>query len=704
MRKIIEIFKNDVKNLIKSKIAVIIILGICFIPGIYAWLNIISNWGPYDNTGNLPIAIVNKDEGTTILGENVNIGKEMEESLKSNTAMKWIFTDEDNARLNVDNSKYYGAIVIPQDFSKNISTIIENDTLKKPTFDFYVNNKKNPIAPIIVNKAVGTIQNSVNQSFVNTVIYKTMSKVENIDVITKSNQTTEDLIEKLSDAKLRIEELRFILKTADSATTTTSKSLSAIRKLLPTLSDVTSTTKEGINDMKNAAKSFEETYDNIEKDVSLIIDDAETVISESLDVINQTNSSNITEKFNNTSEKLDKLLVVLKRLNSILSSINNVADLSGLQNIENKVSEHITKIEEIQNLLANVTDGVNNLENIKGKINELNDNILSLKTEYQNTVKNDLSNLYTGASSAINNAADVIINFNVSLDNVDSSMQYMINALENGGQLTENIDVVLVNFEKDIDKIIDVVKEAKKSEIYENVVNILNNNPQDVADFLSTPVDTNEIDIYKIDTYGSKMAPFYSILACWVGCTILTAIVKINLKETEITKNAKHYQKFFGRFMLFGLLALIQGLVIGIGDLFLQVQTVNSALFLITLMLSSVVFVLIIYSLAVAFGKVGQALSIVIMVLQVAGSGGTFPIELVPRPFQILQPYMPFYPAMGATRETIGGFYENDYMIYILILLCHIIIPLILGLVISKHTNNVKKKMEKELHETDVIE
>lgn len=704
MGKIIEIFKNDVKNLTKSTIAVIIILGICFIPGIYAWLNIISNWGPYDNTGNLPIAIVNKDEGTTILGENINIGKEMEETLKSNNAMKWIFTDEDNAKLNVDNSKYYGAIVIPQDFSKSITTIIENDTLKKPTFDFYVNNKKNPIAPIIVNKAVGTIQNSVNQSFVNTVIYKTVSKVENMDIITKSNQTTDDLITKLCDAKLRIEELRLILKTADSATTTTSKSLSAIRKILPTLSDVTSTTKEGINDMKNAAKSFEETYDNIEKDVSLIIDDAETIIAETLDVINQTNSSNITEKFNSTSEKLDKVLVVLKRLNSILSSINNVADLSGLQNIENKVSEHITKIEAIQNLLANTTDGLNNLENIKGKINELNDNIISLKTEYQNTVKEDLSNLYTSASNAVNNAADVIINFNVSLDNVDAAMQYMINALENGGELTENIDLILVNFEKDIDKIIDVVKEAKKSEIYENVINILNNNPQDVADFLSNPVDTNEIDIYKIETYGSKMAPFYSILACWVGSTILTAIVKINLKETEITKNAKHYQKFFGRFMLFGTLALLQGLVIGIGDLFLQVQTVNSALFLITLMLSSVVFVLIIYSLAVTFGKVGQALSIVIMVLQVAGSGGTFPIELVPRLFQVLQPYMPFYPAMGAARETIGGFYENDYMIYILILLCHTIIPLILGLVVSKHTNNIKKKMEKELHETDVIE
>ena len=213
MNKILEIFVNDLKSVAKSKMAIIIILGITIIPGIYAWLNIDSNWGPYDNTGNLPIAVVNKDEGTTILGENVNIGNEMEESLKSNTAMKWIFTDEEDAKINVDKGSYYGAIIIPQDFSKCISTIMEKDELKKPVFDFYINDKKNPIAPIIVNKAVGTIQNSVNQSFVNTVIYKTVSKVEDLDIVNKTDITADDLVVKLREAKVKINELKTMIYT-----------------------------------------------------------------------------------------------------------------------------------------------------------------------------------------------------------------------------------------------------------------------------------------------------------------------------------------------------------------------------------------------------------------------------------------------------------------------------------------------------------
>ena len=199
------------------------------------------------------------------------------------------------------------------------------------------------------------------------------------------------------------------------------------------------------------------------------------------------------------------------------------------------------------------------------------------------------------------------------------------------------------------------------------------------------------------------MAPFYSILACWVGCTILTAILKVNVEESEATRGAKNYQKFFGRYILFGLLAMMQGLVIGLGDIVLNVQTANPLLFLITLMLASLIFVLIIYALAFSMGKVGQALAIVIMVLQVAGSGGTFPIELLPRPFQVLQPFMPFYPAMNAARETIGGFYDADYLKYIFMLLCHSVIPILLGLVFTKFTAELKPKFEGELEETGVI-
>ena len=600
MKTIFEIFKNDIKNLLKSKVAIFIILGIIFIPGIYAWLNIDSNWDPYDNTGNIPIAVVNQDTGATILGEDLNIGEEITNKLEQNNAMAWTFTDEATATEGVDQGTYYGAIVIPENFSQNLTTIISDENLTKPTFDFYVNNKKNPIAPIIVNKAMGAIQDSANQAFTNTLIYKITDAAKQIGIIDKGEDTTSSLIAKLSEAKVKIGQFRNIIKTTSLAVNATSQSLSSLESIYPILENFNQTTQNNLDHLQN-----------------------------NLDLIHDA-----TELFNS------KELIV-------------------------QLSEHITALQKIQNLLEK---------------------------------------LYQKSTNTITNTENIVSNLDSSLNSLELSMQYAVDALQSIDQLGSSLDITLANFQTDLDNTISAINSIKESEVLQDVINLLHNDPSVVADFLSNPIASNEIDVYPITNYGSKMAPFYSILACWVGCTVLATIIKIDIKKSKITQKAKNYQKFLGRFMLFGSLAILQGLVIGVGDLILQVQTVNLPLFLFTLMLSSLTFSLIIYSLAAVFGKIGQAIAIIIMVLQVAGSGGTFPIELLPRFFQVLQPFMPFYPSVNAVRETIGGFYQNDYSTYLLMLLCHLAVALAFGLIFSKYTSSTKNKFQKKLHTTNLID
>ncbi len=627
MKNILKIFTDDLKRLVKNKIAMGIAIGAVVIPGIYAWLNIDSNWDPYGNTGNIPIAVVNKDNGTTIVGEKINLGEEIEKALGENSDMKWVFTDESDAIKNVESGNYYGAVIIPEDFSGGLSTIVSGSEIKKPTFDFYVNNKKNPIAPIIVNKAVSAIQESVNQSFINTIVYKTVSTVENLNLPTKGSNTADSLITKLNEAKSRTGQLRNILNTTGIAADTTGKSLSALRSTIPALKSAGNNVSQDLGDLKSTVKSFNDTYSGIETELTSALDKTETVI---------------------------------KDISALLDPSDPLAQ---------QLAKQLKQIEDVKRHLADT--------------------------------KANLNNLYQRSSKSIDSATSTLLNLNSSLDSADLSMKYMIDALSSGKQLTTGLDAVLGDFQTDIDQIIATVKEAEKSELYHNLVNLLQNDPEDVADFFSTPVEAKSIEVYPISNYGSEMAPFFSVLACWVGCTILVALFKIDIKEPP--KNAKNYQKFFGRFMLIGSIAALQGLIIGIGDLILQIQTVNWPLFLLTLMLSSAVFMLIIYALTVVFGKIGQALSIILLVIQVAGSGGTYPIELLPRFFQVLQPFMPFYPSMNAARETIGGFYQNNYLIYLIMLLCHIIIPLFLGLVFSRYTADVRRKVQLKLHKTDLI-
>lgn len=697
MKKIIEIFKTDMKKVWKRKIAVIILIGLLFIPGIYAWLNIDSNWNPYGNTGNLPIAVVNKDQGLTILNEDINMGSLLVDSLKSNTAMKWIFTDEEDAKTNVDKGKYYGVIILPEDFTSKIATLFDGTEIVKPQFDFYVNQKKNPIAPIIVNKAIGTIENNLDQAFVNAIVYKVMDTAEDANVVAEGTATTTDVITKLKNTNKSIEQLRATLNTISLASDSAGNALNAVKDLLPTVSNISTTSSKNISNMKDIIKSFNGVYTDVNNNIGLIIDAAATISS---NVNNVIQSGKIKENKEYLLNALNSLSSVLSQLNSIIDSLNGTqgVTLDKLKELTQQALDDVNKMIEDLNKMDE-----SSLADLKAKSAELNQKIQNIKTQYNNTVKLALNKAFSNASTSMSNIANTISTLDTALGKSDTALASTIKALDSTGKLTTNIDTVLVSLEDDINKIISKLGGATQSELYLKILNLLENKPNDVADFISTPIATNEIDLYEINSYGSKMAPFYTVLASWVGCTLLVSIVKTDIKKDKKLGEIKPYQAFFGRFMTFGILAILQGLVIGVGDIIMGVQVVNYPLFLLTIMLTSLVFMLIVYSLTISFGKVGEATAVVIMVLQVAGSGGTFPIELLPGFFQKLQPIMPFYPAMNALRETIGGFYGNNYIMYIGALLLHTIIPLLIGLVFRRPIIKFKQELSEKLEETDLI-
>ncbi|MBQ9298247.1 MAG: YhgE/Pip domain-containing protein [Clostridia bacterium] len=703
MKGILKVFTNDVKNISKRSIAVIIMIGLLIIPGIYAWLNIDSNWNPYDNTGNLPIAIVNKDTGVVLFDKEINMGKSLVENLEKNKAMKWIFTDEETAKKNVDESVYYGEIVIPEDFSSRLSTIFGSEEIKKPQFDFYVNQKKNPIAPIIVNKAVATVQSTLNQTFANTIIYTIVNTAEDLDIVTKRIKTTDELIGKLSEAKENISQIRAIFKTLALASDSTNKSLKAVKDLLPTVSSITGMSKTEISNIKSTIKSVGQTRDNVNNNLSKILETIESLVKESRELVNNDDKEIISENLEKLLSKMEDIKTKLVAFQENIEEINQTINLTQIEKLREKITEMINKVEDVQKLIESGKDKLENIDNIKTKMQELQNNVEELEKIYSESVKADLDKSYSDATKSMTDITGVVSNLDSSLGKTNSALGSMMSALNNTKELTDNVDIVLLGLQADIDRIINTLNEGKTGDIYEKIASLLENTPKQVADFLTSPVETNEIDVYEINSYGSKMAPFYTVLACWVGCTLLVSILKTDLKESEEAKNLKNYQKFFGRFMIFGIVAALQGLIIGIGDIILKIQVVNYPLFLLTAMLTSVVFMLFVYSLTISFGNVGKAISIVVMVLQVAGSGGTFPIELLPRFFQVIQPFMPFYPAMSAFRETIGGFYGNTYIMSILGLLSHTIIPLLLGLVFRRNIIHLKQKVNEELEKTEII-
>lgn len=127
MRNIFKIFFADVKRISTNVVAVVVILGLCILPSLYAWFNILSNWDPYgpSATRNLKIAVASDDEGVTILGNSVNVGSSVISALESNTTMGWVFTDTtDEAIDGVYDGSYYAALIIPENFTEDMISFL----------------------------------------------------------------------------------------------------------------------------------------------------------------------------------------------------------------------------------------------------------------------------------------------------------------------------------------------------------------------------------------------------------------------------------------------------------------------------------------------------------------------------------------------------------------------------------------------------
>lgn len=236
----------------------------------------------------------------------------------------------------------------------------------------------------------------------------------------------------------------------------------------------------------------------------------------------------------------------------------------------------------------------------------------------------------------------------------------------------------------------------KDSELLQQMVDVLENEPEKIGTFFSTPVNLQKERVYPIKNYGSQMAPFYTVLSIWVGALILVAIIHTKVHPIKGVENMKYYQEYFGRYAVFFIVGQLQTLICVLGDVFfLNIQCRHLFLFWCASALASFVFTLLIYSLTYAFGNVGEALAVVIMVIQVAGAGGTFPKEVLPDIYQQIYTFLPFPYAMDALKEAIGGIYENAFLESLGKLAVFLVVSLVIGLVFSIPFRKLNAKIEK---------
>ena len=506
------------------------------------------------------------------------------------------------------------------------------------------------------------------------------------------------------------------------------------------LKELKTESADGKQVLENSKKTFTDmktTISSATESVGKALKAGQKVYSEMSLLLDQT----VEDGINGSEDTADTLVKAAKTVDKNIKSFTTLRDHlirlsekhpetdSSIGPMIEKINRSIEKQEELRDDLTDTaasmkkstTSLISDKKALDALVKENQKRLQQISKEYEKDVKGTLQNLadsigetskdITGLTKQINASAKGVYTLT---DTAGSDLSEIQTCLDDSGKL-------LRKSANKIKKITDKLTKAKDNGDYADLEHMIYDNKSGVSAFLSAPVELNTKKIYPIDNYGSSMAPFYSTLSIWIGGIVLVAMLKVTVSEESIKKmglkNVRIHEIYLGRWIIFLILGLLQSTLIALGDLYyLGIQCAHTFLFLfgcwfssivyVTIsytLISSLVFTNIIYTLTVSFGDIGKAGSVVLLVMQVAGTGGTFPIECAPKFFRAVYPLLPFTHSMAALREAVGGCYGNDYWMDLAKLGIFLVIALFVGLVLRKPIIRMNEAFTEQLEETKII-
>lgn len=719
MKNALLVFKRDVKSIIRNPVAIIIVLGICIIPSLYAWVNIKACWDTYKNTSTIPIAVVNNDKGSVLNDKEINVGNDVVEELKNNNEIGWEFVSEKEADLGLVDGTYYAMIQIPEDFSQDLTSIVSVN-IKKPEIIYKVQTKSNPVAVKIAGAAKTSLIDQVTSNFIKAV-NETIFSVAN-DIGEKADENKDKII-KLKDSIILLDENMDLLLSALDGTNNLSININdfllEIENIVP---ELTSGLEAAVNinnetaiSADNSRNILNNTIDNLGFNLESIKDTNERIQMQ-LEALQNSSDNNLVSDIKSTLNDINKTIKTmnesvtstisfLEKVNSIIQNVEVSNLIVSLQNLQSKLESVQDKIQTLQNDISSTSNDLSiTLSSLSERFADINNNIISVIQKYNSNVKEELNNMFNNLIATIDDANYLINQSKGLASEIDEFINIASEGSELTAEMTKKLSESLNEFKEPIYLLSEKLKLVDNNDLI-NIVSILQSNPSFMGEFISEPFDIVDEAIYEIPNYGSAMAPVYTVLSLWVGGLMLTAILKTEVTDFEGSEKLTLRQKYFGKMITFVVLALIQGLVVSVGNkLILNIYTVNTTLMILFALATSFTFSIIIYTLVATFGNVGKALSIIFMIVQLAGSGGTYPIQVDPLIFRILQPFFPFTYSLGGFREAIAGPLASSVIIDFVVLGAIAILFILFGYYLKEPLYPIVSKFESKFKESGIAE
>ena len=681
-----------------------------FVPALYAWFNIVGFWDPYSQTSHIRVAVANEDEGATKdqIG-TVNVGAMLETQLKSNDQLGWHFVSADEARAEVERGDSYAAFVIPASFSRDLTGIVDG-TYVKPNIQYYVNEKNNAVAPKITGSGATALDRQINSAFVSTVAKVLSEKASEagISIADKADQKRSDVSASVSEASAKLGSASQTLDGMGDKIDAAKASVASARTTLSELDSAASELSTSLDQADQLASDSRTSLATFSSQMGGALDGLSSNAASALAGVSA-NAGTLDGAVQGASGHVGGLLTEGTSINDSVAGVLTELNALGIGNLPAAG----TALTDLTNQNAALSTALSNLTTLNSDLSATSTSIsdaLTSASDASAAVSTSVTNARSGVSAQLPAISSALDDFSSASSSMRASLDTLRNQRDQVSGLLDQLDSLLdgaktatqmsstnvAAIKTDLDSVATDISSLSSSNTLRDLADSLGVNAESIASFMASPTQIETKAVYPVAAYGSAMAPLFTNLALWIGAFSLVLLLKLDVDEEGIGPTSSA-AKYMGRWMLLAFFGVIQALVVSIGDLVIGVQTVSRLGFVGTSIAISLVFISIVYMLSTCFQHIGKGLCVIIMVMQIPGSAGLYPIEMLPSFFRFLHPLFPFTYGINALREIVAGFYGHTYLSCVAVLGAEALVAFAIGLALRPFLVNLNAMITRDL-------
>ncbi|AJG97511.1 phage infection protein [Clostridium beijerinckii] len=761
MKNIFRIYKRDINKIRTNWVARLMIMVMIIIPSMYSLINIKASWDPYSNTAGIKIAIINEDKGTVFKDKNINLGEDLVDKLKENDKLGWVFTDKENGEQGLLLEKYYATIEIPENFSEDITTLLEKN-INKPKLIYTVNEKKNAIAPKMTDSGIKTVKNELDENAIKTVsgILFRICNERGVD-IQDNRPKLRKIVDNIYELDDNVSEIETLLDDASNGTVNLKNVLTKTNDMLPTISNAIDSSSDFLNNSKSVLDDTQGKLSDISPTVKQDLIKSENVLDNSsvelknLDenvlpeiskkvllnvrdsaIATEETTNNVKYKLRNIKKLIDKLSdieikipsfgdnapnvdsikLITDKLDKQLNSVKNMQD--DLKDISKVISDNIDKLDTIENKLQMVADksdeevkkidndglNVQTLKDIIKVVDEVHSLVADITDNYDSEIVPGVEKSINSTRKVLDDSLSIIDEGRNTLPEVEKLLSVSQDATNLTNDELTSLKSKLPDAKNKIHELSDKIKDMDEEDKIDELLDMMTSNWENQSDFVASPVEIEDNRLFPWPNYGTATTPFYTVLCLWVGGLLASALLSLEAPKFDDGTRIKPYEMYLGKLLLFLTVGVCQALVASIGSLImLKVYAVHPIMYIFYSIFVSIIFVIVIYTAASILDDVGKAAIVIILVLQMAGASGNFPIEVAPVFFQKLFPFLPFTYAISGMRQIMAGIVYSILIKDIAVLSIYMFVSLIAGILLKGFMNSITNNFMEKLKKSGIL-